>query len=263
MRIGKYTKIIDSNNYYKFYKTLKKDYKKINLLINNKQFDSKIDPEVFYFNFLLYLWDNAANYKSFIECINSFPIDTNDFTTFKPYEEYIKDDSIKEFLSQTQTTDEKILELRKYNYIHRLILEKIVLDNIKNKIGVHDLEHEFILTRLTANSTERFIDDEGSYKDNSSETNYFYDIYFLTDECIIYHPLNIKYEPVQDTKQFFSIRLENIKAIYFTQNKMLLNIKLINNSVITTYIANNNMGEAFRKILDVYLAKHNINLEEK
>ncbi|MGL4990571.1 MAG: hypothetical protein ACRC57_05285 [Sarcina sp.] len=263
MRIGKYTKIIDSNNYYKFYKTLKKDYKKINSLISNKQFDSKVDAEMFYFNFLLYLWDNAPNYKSFSECFNSFPIDNSDYSTFESYEEYINRDSVKELLNQSENADEKMLELRKYNYIHRLAIEKIVLDNIKNKIGVHDLEHEFILTRLTANSNERFIDDEGTYKDNSSESNYFYDIYFLTDECIIYHPLNIKYEPVQDTKQFFSIRLENIKSIYFTQNKMLLNIKLINNSVITTYIASNTMGEVFRKVLEEYLSKHNLKLEEK
>lgn len=243
MKINKYIKKVKANDYYGFYKLLKKDYKEISLRINRISALNENEYKL-YFNFLIDLWSYLKTEE--LSQINLDILYNNPVKKvfeYEPYESYYSKNLEKIYIKDTN--NEKINTLRKYNYIHQKLIQRLILEGLKEEFNINkeDVINEFFLNRITGGTT-KFIDIYGEYGDIRTDMCYFFDIFILTNNRLLYKPLTIRYEPIYiDYINYKEISLNEISIIEFKRNSIDITFK--NKEIFQIKFSNN---QGFRSL---------------
>lgn len=259
MNIKKYIKIIENNDYYGLYTILHKDYALFYEKLKQCNTDNnKLD--LIYYNFVLYMWNEIK--------------ENNIYESEEIYiEKYLESKSIlkydlKEFTNIDKEIDEKTLSIRKSNFIHHKIIEELLIDDLKRKSNQDTILSEHFVD--TVNGNLRYIDCYGNFGYKDTLPNYFFYIFLLSDNAIIYKPLTVRYESIPDNKEFKVIHLSkisyaeskkssnkniegNIITLRSIEDKVLLTLRdLLSPNVVI-----------FKHVLEEYLKNNHIPIEYK
>ena len=249
INIKKYVEIANSNDYYMFYKNLRKDFNFIRKLLNRRNLCSDRN----YFNFIITFWSDLKGVDTKISRDLPFYIDKyiegkSNFK-FENYKDYYEKNTEKIFIKTS--TDSKVINLRVNNYIHQKAIERLIIEEIKSSFNIQnkDIYSEFFLNKILKNSSSVYtvstnaylIDFYGNYIDTSiryEPLNYFFYVYILTQEFIIIKPIKVNYKNVYDNNKeiIYKFSLNDISKIkfysravqYVFRNNRILNMDLTN-----------------------------------